>query len=106
MNCPTCSAYSRVLHTRDGDTVAIKRRRECANGHRFTTVEAVPRAFCKRDMAQAQATSKARADRWKRDQAIAASGMTATELAAKYRITEARVRQIKNKSLRHVKSDL
>lgn len=34
MRCPACHSWSRVLETR-GST----RRRECANGHRFTTTE-------------------------------------------------------------------
>ncbi|GEM_PF-1345664 len=34
MNCPECMAWSEVLLTR-----APRRRRECANGHRFTTRE-------------------------------------------------------------------
>ena len=36
MKCPFCGAWSDVLETRDG-----RRRRQCANGHRFTTEEAV-----------------------------------------------------------------
>lgn len=35
MLCPVCNAWSEVKSTRD----AVRRRRECANGHRFTTVE-------------------------------------------------------------------
>lgn len=38
MKCPTCNTWSDVLETRptkDG----VKRRRECANLHRFTTYE-------------------------------------------------------------------
>ena len=34
MKCPWCNAWTFVLDTRHG-----KRRRECANGHRFRTVE-------------------------------------------------------------------
>ncbi len=39
MKCPhdSCGAWSRVLSTRN----LITRRRECANGHRFTTTEVV-----------------------------------------------------------------
>jgi transcriptional regulator NrdR family protein len=37
MKCPTCGAWSRVLSTRNGTL----RRRECANTHRFTTLESV-----------------------------------------------------------------
>jgi len=36
MKCPTCGAWSTVMSTRD-----TKRRRECANEHRFTTEEVV-----------------------------------------------------------------
>lgn len=35
MNCPKCDAWSEVLETRKGS----QRRRQCANGHRFSTVE-------------------------------------------------------------------
>ena len=36
MRCPICKAHTVVLDTRDE-----KRRRECFNMHRFTTVETV-----------------------------------------------------------------
>lgn len=36
MKCPLCKAPSSVLETRKGGT---QRRRECFNGHRFTTME-------------------------------------------------------------------
>lgn len=36
MSCPVCEAWTQVLRT-DG----LQRRRECANGHRFNTVEVV-----------------------------------------------------------------
>jgi transcriptional regulator NrdR family protein len=35
MKCPNCKVWSFVLSTRKG----VIRRRECANGHRFTTIE-------------------------------------------------------------------
>lgn len=35
MKCPRCNAWTEVLRTREG----IKRRRQCANGHRFNTIE-------------------------------------------------------------------
>lgn len=44
MKCPYCStADTRVIDTRE-TTEAIRRRRECVNGHRFTTYERVARA--------------------------------------------------------------
>lgn len=36
MKCPKCEAWTRVLGTR-----GTVRQRECANGHRFSTVETV-----------------------------------------------------------------
>jgi hypothetical protein len=37
MKCPECGAHSFVMQTRN----LIDRRRECYNGHRFSTVEVV-----------------------------------------------------------------
>lgn len=37
-NCPECGAWTDVIETRAYDN-HIKRRRECGNGHRFTTQE-------------------------------------------------------------------
>lgn len=36
MRCPKCNAWTDVLETR-----SPRRKRECANGHRFTTMELV-----------------------------------------------------------------
>jgi transcriptional regulator NrdR family protein len=36
MKCPQCNAWSQVLRTKNN-----QRRRECANGHRFSTQEVV-----------------------------------------------------------------
>jgi transcriptional regulator NrdR family protein len=36
MKCPQCGAWSDVKDSRQG-----RRRRECANGHRFTTQEII-----------------------------------------------------------------
>jgi len=44
MKCPTCNAVSFVLETRE----LINRRRECFNGHRFTTREVFVRPVEKR----------------------------------------------------------
>ena len=38
MNCPDCGAWSEVKDTRKG-AFGINRRRLCANGHRFTSIE-------------------------------------------------------------------
>jgi transcriptional repressor NrdR len=43
VNCPRCDSQTKTLETRRVPDGAIRRRRECAKGHRFTTYErAVP----------------------------------------------------------------
>ena len=40
MNCPECDAWSTVIETRT-TPVRYRRRRECGNGHKFTTEETI-----------------------------------------------------------------
>lgn len=40
MKCPECGAWSTVVETRSSP-VRYRRRRECGNGHNFTTEEVV-----------------------------------------------------------------
>ena len=40
MNCPECGAWTTVSETRRTDS-RYRRRRECGNGHKFTTEEVV-----------------------------------------------------------------
>lgn len=40
MKCPECNAWALVLQTRQCKTENVTTRRyECANGHRFSTIE-------------------------------------------------------------------
>ena len=41
MKCPTCGAWSTVIETRKSTELGFRRRRECANEHKFTTQEVV-----------------------------------------------------------------
>lgn len=41
MRCPDCGAWASVLETRSSPTLTTRRRYECANMHRFTTLETV-----------------------------------------------------------------
>lgn len=41
MKCPTCEAWTQVLETRKRGLHVTRRRYECANLHRFTTLESV-----------------------------------------------------------------
>jgi transcriptional regulator NrdR family protein len=50
MKCPICNAWTEVLRT-DG----TRRRRECANGHRFTTQEVVVPDRTQKEAARGQA---------------------------------------------------
>lgn len=40
MKCPTCGAWSLVIDTRTKKE-GMRRRRECAEGHRFASLEVV-----------------------------------------------------------------
>lgn len=39
MKCPRCGAWTEVLETRQAADNVTRRRYECANEHRFTTIE-------------------------------------------------------------------
>lgn len=78
MKCPHCGAWSTVLATR-----ATRRRRECANGHRFNTVETV------------LGLSGNRVQKWARNQAIRADERGNSELARIHNVSEARIREIR-----------
>ena len=41
MKCPRCDAWAEVLETRTKEDNTVRRRYECANLHRFTTIEFV-----------------------------------------------------------------
>ena len=73
MNCPTCDSWSSVLETRDGEHGATKRRRECANGHRFSSVEIASISYTRArpSILRSIETIQARIGRWKRNAAIA-----------------------------------
>ena len=40
MKCPICNAWTFIKDTRSKDT-RVHRRRECANGHKFSTDERI-----------------------------------------------------------------
>lgn len=93
MKCPTCGAWSTVLETRD-----TRRRRECANKHRFPTVEVVPGVVSAKDFRAYQRGAALRAKNWVRDRRILDDLRGSTAVAREHGITEARVRQIRRKA--------
>lgn len=96
MNCPRCGAQSDVLDTRSGPHHTTRRRRECHNAHRFVTLEVLPPATNRRDLAAAARAAMAAAQRWLRDSRIRRDHRAATVVAREHDITEARVRQIRS----------
>lgn len=96
MDCPRCGAESHVLHT-DKTPAGVSRRRECLNLHRFTTYEVMPGVLDKRQLARAERGFLKRAEAWRRDQAVLTSEDSASALARRLGITEARVRQLRAK---------
>jgi transcriptional regulator NrdR family protein len=41
MKCPECGAWTLIKETKESPTFGYRRRRECANYHKFTTQEIV-----------------------------------------------------------------
>ena len=79
MKCPTCGGWTTVHETR-----GTRRRRECANGHRFSTEERVVGVM-----------PGGRHQKWARNQAIRQDPRGASELARVHGISEAAIRQIR-----------
>lgn len=95
MKCHICGAWTIVKETRESPIVGIRRRRECGNGHLFTTIEVLPAVVSKRDLRGNMRAAKASAARWQRDDSIRRDPRSATQLAKVWGISEARVRQIR-----------
>lgn len=96
MKCRTCMANTEVESTRAYRTVFLRRVRLCFNGHRFSTYEVLPGNLDRRTIEVAERAAADRKRSWQRKAIVARSpDMTATELAAKLNITEARVRAIR-----------
>ena len=98
MKCPTCGAWSNVLDTRDGPHETTKRRRECANGHRFYTFEMLAPARNPGSMQRAVKTVQSQRARWQRNQQIRRNpdGLTRAEMALQMGLTEGAVRDIQH----------
>lgn len=90
MKCPHCGAWTNVLDTR-----ATRRRRECANGHRFATVEVVPSVVNAKDYRAHLRGAALRAKNWVRDRRVADDPRGSTAIARELGLSEARVRQIR-----------
>lgn len=95
MLCPICGAWSTVLDTRAGPHESIRRRRECANRHRFPTFETYATAAHITTMSRALASIAARRAVWQRDQAIRKDPRPRREVAAAHGIGAKQVDRIR-----------
>lgn len=102
MKCTTCGTLrTKVLSTRSWlEGAMLKRRRECANGHRFTTIEVIEtKAVEKYSAATAKGVNK-RGDIYNRHTAVIAqvrSGKKLADVAAALNIAESTVSWILKK---------
>lgn len=90
MKCPTCGAWSAVLETRD-----TRRRRECANGHRFPTLEVFATAEARRQVARDRTVQKIAARTWARNQHICSDPRNSFEVGKAYGLSAPMVRKIR-----------
>lgn len=100
MKCPACNTWARVLETRqEDDGHRVRRRMECANGHRFNTFEVHEAVYCSAKPRQRVfiETLKTRFERRERDREILrrlADGERGSEIAKALGISKSRVSQV------------
>lgn len=98
MNCFKCGAATFVRETRDDETatrIGVRRRHECFNGHRFTTVEVDPKLIPAREAASNVRRVTLARKLWARNKAIFLDPRCAVEVAKAHGLTDTRVRQIR-----------
>jgi transcriptional regulator NrdR family protein len=101
MICPKCGGWSEVLETRKSE-FGMKRRRECANGHKFATFEIYSECLspAKVRIKRFRQTIERRAHFWIRNAKILkelAAGVKGIDLAKKYNLTKSAISWIKTK---------
>lgn len=100
MKCPTCGTWSEVLETRAHADHVTRRQRECANGHRFVTMEVTKGAYshARVSLERRAAAPGRRIALHKRDQQIKSMlimGFSVADTAVKYQLSQAHVRRIR-----------
>jgi transcriptional regulator NrdR family protein len=98
MKCPRCGADSHVYATRKYKDVLLRRQRLCFNEHKFDTYEVFAGNLDRRKLDETCRGIAVRKHAWHIRRVVLASALTATELARKLGVTEARVRQIRSRA--------
>jgi len=98
MKCPRCGADSQVHATRKYKDVLLRRQRLCFNEHKFDTYEVFAGNLDRRTLDDTCRGIAVRKHAWHIRRVVLASALTATELAHKLGVTEARVRQIRSRA--------
>lgn len=97
MKCPICGAWSQVLDTRGAvKRESIKRRRVCANEHKFWTFEVFPGFLHPTSAKKCLIGVEKERARWVRNVAIRKDPRPSPEVAKDYGLKPSYVRQIRN----------
>jgi transcriptional regulator NrdR family protein len=100
MKCTKCGEWSEVLETRKAPVWMVLRRRECGNGHRFTTYEVhaplITRNMIRGGLAEYFKAVENRVERWQRNMRIRRDPRPTDVVAKIYGLSPDYVRQIKN----------
>lgn len=97
MKCPHCGAWTSVEETREHEFGTTRRRRLCANGHTFPTVEIPGRAYTRSRPALLLAfkTITAAIEKWRRDMKIATDPRPSSEVAVEFKLHHSEVNKIR-----------
>lgn len=94
MKCTHCAAWSSVLETRTlhGGT---RRRRECANGHKFWTLEVTDSAEARRQAQRDKTLQTTAARTWTRNQRIRDDPRSSAQTGRAFGLSAPTVRKIR-----------
>ncbi len=98
MKCPICGAWSSVLETRESSYETTRRRRECANRHRFWTYEVHESMRHPASMKRSIASIQRRRKMWERDQRIAKDPRPTSVVAAVYGLVPRHILNIRKRN--------
>lgn len=97
MKCPLCGTWSTVLETRENSEGVTRRRRECANRHRFSSFEISETAYkrCLDKILVVLGAQNHRLLRKERNLCIAEDPRPLTSIAEEYGLSIGYIKSIK-----------